>query len=102
MRTAMRAALRLALTGWLVLAALSMSAPPVRAATPPEKVFPDSTFLFVKVNNASALRESFRQSQFGQLWNDPALKDFKYGLTEKVDESSKSLKEKIGVSLSEL
>jgi len=102
MRTALRADLRLALTGWLVLAGLSLSATVARAATPPEKVLPNKTFLFVKVNNAAALRDSFKQSQFGQLWNDPALKEWKQALSERLDDASNSLKEKLGVTFREL
>ena len=102
MRIPMRAALRLALTGWLGLAGLSLVAAQGRAATPPEKILPDSTIAFVKINNAAALREAFRQSQFGQLWNDPAVKAWKEDLAERIDEASKSLKEKLGVTYREL
>jgi len=102
MRTPKRAALRLALTGWLGLAGLSLAAAQGRAAAPPEKVLPDSTVFFVKVNNAAGLREAFRQSQFGQLWADPALKPFREDLSGRLDEGSKAMKEKLGVSLREL
>lgn len=102
MRTPMRAALRLALTGWLGLAGLSLNAAPGLAADPPEKVFPESTVLFVKINNAAGLREGFRRSQFGQLWADPALKPFKDDLSSKLDDASKSLKEKVGVTIRQL
>ena len=68
MRTPKRAAVRLALAGWLGLAGLSLLAPEGRAAAPPEKVFPDSTVFFLKSNNAAGFREAFRQSQLGQLW----------------------------------
>jgi hypothetical protein len=98
----MRAALRLALTGWLGLAGLSLVAAQGRAAAPPEKVAPDSAVFFVKVNNAAALREAFRQSQFGQLWSDSALKPFREDLASRLDENSKGMKEKVGVSLREL
>ena len=54
------------------------------------------------MNNAAALRESFRQSQFGQLWKDPALKDFKESFFERLDESGKGLKEKLGITFQEL
>ena len=77
MRIPMRAALRLALTGWLGLAGLSLVAAQGRAATPPEKVLPDSTIALRQGEQRRGLRESFRQSQFGQLWNDPALKALK-------------------------
>src|SRR5438270_690568 len=77
MRTPMRAALRLAFTGWLGLAGLSLAAAHGRAATPapPEKVLPDSTVFFAKVKNAAALREAFRQSQFGIGTDTATVKD---------------------------
>jgi hypothetical protein len=84
------------------MAGFSLAAAPSRAAAPPEKVFPDSTLLFVKVRNAAAMRESFRQSQFGQLWNDPAMKDFRADVAEKLNEGNKSLKAKVGVTFDEL
>ena len=102
MRTPMRAAFRLALAGWLGLAGLSLVAAQGWAATPPEKVLPEATIAFLKIKNAAALRESFRQSQFGQLWNDPGLKAWKEDLAERIDESSKSLKSKLGVTYREL
>src|SRR5262245_29266188 len=104
MRTPMRAALRLALTGWLGLAGLSLVAAPGRAGTPapPEQVLPDSAVLFVKVNNAAALREAFRHSQFGQIWSDSALKPFTDDVSEHVDENFKNVKEKVGVSVRDL
>ena len=73
-----------------------------QAATPPERVLPDSTVFLVKVNDVNALREAFRQSQYGQLWNDPALKDFREDLSAKLKDASNTLKDKIGVTLKEL
>lgn len=104
MRIPKRAAFRVALTGWLTLAGLSLVAAQGQAAAPapPEKAFPDSTVFFLKVNNVTALREAFKQSQFGQLWADPALKPFREDLGSRMDERSKSLKEKIGLSSREL
>jgi hypothetical protein len=102
MRTPKRAALRLALAGWLGLAALSLVAAQGRAATPPEKILPDSTIGLLKINDAPALREAFRQSQFGQLWNDPAMKAWKENLADRLDDAGKSLKDKIGVTYKEL
>jgi hypothetical protein len=49
-----------------------------------------------------SFREAFQRSQYGQLWNDPSLKDFREELGQKLEETGKSLKERIGVSLSEL
>ena len=104
MRTPSRAILRLALAGWLGLLGLSQlpSRAQAQAPTAPENVLPDSTFGFLKVKDAQALRQAFAQSQFGQLWADPAMKAWKDDLVEKIDEAGKPLKEKIGVTIREL
>ena len=102
MRDPKRAAFRLALTGWLGLAGLWTTAAPGRAAAPSEKTHPASTVLFVKANNANALREAIRQSQAGQLWADPAFKAFKDDLATRFEDTSKTLKDKLGVTLKEL
>jgi len=100
---AKRAILRLALVGWLGLSGFSgLTANLAQAAAPPERVLPDSTVFLVKVADIKALRESFRQSQYGQLWNDPALIDFRDDIAGKLKETSNTLKKKIGVTLSEL
>jgi hypothetical protein len=103
MRKVKQAILRLALIGWLGLSGLSgLSANLAQAATPPERVLPDSTVFLIKVTNVSALREAFQQSQYGQLWNDPALKDFREDISAKLKDTSNTLKDKIGVTLWEL
>lgn len=101
MRTPLRAAFRLALTGCLGLAAVSAPASSGRAADP-EKTLPDSTLLFVKVKNVAELRESFKQTGFGQLLADPAMKPLKEDSAARLAESSKDLKAKLGVTLNEL
>lgn len=103
MRTAKRAILRLALVGWLGLSGLTgLTANFAQAAAPPERVLPDSTVFLLKVTDVNTLRESFRQSQYGQLWNDPAMKDFREDLLAKLKDASTTLKDKLGVTLSEL
>src|SRR5262245_22036380 len=103
MHTAKRAIRRLATIGWLGLWAWSgLPAPVAQAATTPERVLPDSTIFMFKVNDTKSFREAFRHCQYGELWNDPALKDFKDDLAGKLEESAKSLREHIGVSLKEL
>ena len=101
MRTPIRAANRLAFTGFLCLAGLLTTAAPVSAAAPPENALPDSTFVFVKVKDVASLREAFRQSQFGQLVNDSALKPFRDDVIEKLDAGSRDFKEKLGVTIGE-
>lgn len=102
MRTSMRAAIRLALAGWLGLAGLSLVPAQGWAATPPDKILPESTIALLKINNAAALRESFRQSQFGQLWADPGMKAWRDDLSARLDDAGKSLKKRIGVTYQEL
>jgi hypothetical protein len=79
-----------------------LSAKFAQAAAPPERVLPDSTVFLIKVNDVNALREAFRQCQYGQLWNDPALKDFREDLWGKLKDASNTLKDKVGVTLEEL
>ena len=102
MHKAKRASMRLALVGWLGLLGTAMSAAPAVAAAPPERVLPDSTIFLFKINDAKEFREAFKGSHYGQLWNDPGMKDFRHDLTEKLQEATKALKEKVGVSVSEL
>ncbi len=101
MRTPLRAALRLASTGCLGLAVLMTLAGPGRAAEP-EKVLPDSTLFYFKVKDVAQLRESFKQSEFGQLLADPAVKPLKDSIAEKLDQAGKDLKAKLGVTFGEL
>ncbi len=68
----------------------------------PERVLPENTILLFKINNAKEFRESFRQSQYGQLWNDPGLKEFKEELSQKINDASKSFRERIGMSIGEI
>jgi len=101
--TANRAIGRLGLIVWLGilgLAALPQSS--AMAAAPPERVLPENTVLLFKINSAKEFRDSFRQSQYGQLWNDPNLKEFKDELSHKIDEASKSFRERIGMSIGEI
>lgn len=101
MRTTLRAASRLALGGALILVAAL--APTARAAeNPPEKVLPASTFGLIKINDAAGLRAAFHGSQLGQLFDDPALRPLKDDLAEKLEDTNKTLKEKVGVTLDEL
>ncbi len=103
MRMAKRAILRLALVGWIGLSGYSgLTANLAQAATPPERVLPDSTVFLLKVTDVNALRQAFQQSQYGQLWNDPALKDFRDDIAARLKDTSNTLKEKIGVTLREL
>jgi hypothetical protein len=99
---AKRALSRLALVGWLGVLGGALWAAPARAAAPPERVLPDSTVFLFKINDVKAFREAFRGSHYGQLWNDTAMKDFRDDVTQKLEDATRPLREKIGVSLREL
>jgi hypothetical protein len=95
--------LGLALGGWLGLSGLNaFDFNRASAAAPPERVLPETTFFMAKVADAKALRQAFVQSQYGQLWNDPAMGDFKADLREKLQDAGKSFKDQFGLTLKEL
>ncbi len=103
MHMAKRAICRSALIGWLGLFwALTGLSGGLAQAAAPERILPDSTIFLFKLNDVKSFRESFRNSQYGQLWNDPALKEFRDELGLKLEDLTKTLKARIGVSLSEL
>ena len=85
-----------------LVAALGLPIQQAQAAAPPERILPDTTVFMIKLNDAKSFREAFRASQYGQLWNDPALKDFRDELGQKLADATKDLNEKIGVSVSDL
>jgi hypothetical protein len=103
MQTAQRAIRPWAVFGWLGLVSfLGLPAPMAEAAAPPERALPESTVFFLKINNLKSFRSAFGKSQYGQLWNDPGLKQFREELGQKLEESSSSLKEKLGIGLKEI
>ena len=102
MRIPSRAASRLALSGGLGLAALLSAVAPAGAAVAPEKTLPGTTLAFAKAPNAADLRAAFRKSQVGQLFDDPAMKPLRDDVAAKMEDGSKALKEKIGVTIPEL
>ncbi len=101
--TANRAIGRLGVIVWLGIAGLAgLPQSPVEAAAPPERVLPDTTMLLFKINSAKEFRDSFRQSQYGQLWNDPGLNEFKEELSQRINDVTKSFRERIGMSIGEI
>jgi hypothetical protein len=102
MQLAQRAIRRLALVGWLGLLGLAGLPDHPAKAAPPERMLPETTLFLLKLNDAKVFRDSFRSSQYGQLWNDPALKDFREELLVRLEDNAKVLKERIGISFREL
>jgi hypothetical protein len=103
MHMAQGAIRRLAFAGWLGLIGLTgLPAHTACAAAPPERALPDNTILFIKINDVKTFGDSFRNSQYGQLWRDPALKEFREELSQRLEEGAKSIKQRIGLSVKEL
>ena len=103
MRTAKIAIFRWAFLGCAgLVAGLGLPIQQAQAAAPPERILPDSTVFMIKLNDAKSFREAFRASQYGQLWNDPALKGFRDELAQKLTDAAKDLTQKIGVTVSDL
>ncbi len=102
MNAATRAIRRVALLSIVGLWSLAGSPSPAIAATAPEKMLPESTVFFVKVADASAFRKAFLATQYGQLWSDPAMKEFRDELLERLEDKAKVFKESVGLSIAEL
>ncbi len=103
MQMAQRAIRRLALIGWLGLLGMAgLPTRPAQAAVPPERVLPGTTLFVLKVNDVKSFRESFSSSQYGRAWNDPGMKDFREDLAGRLEDTSKAVKDRVGVSLKEL
>jgi len=102
MRISLRPALALALVGGAALAGLLSTPATSLAAGAAEKALPDSTFAYLKIENAAKLRQGFNASQLGQLTADPALAPLKGDIRAQLEEPSKKLRETLGVTLDEL
>lgn len=99
MRILPRAALGLALTAGLMISG-GLSA--ARAATPIEKTLPSTTLGFLKIEDASKLRDAFWKSQAGQLLSDPAMKPMLDRFEQLLEKPNQQLKQAVGVSIPEL
>ena len=102
MRTLLRSAVRFALFGATALGGLVATPAPALADGPAEKALPASTYAYLKIENAAKLREEFQSSQLGQLAADPAIQPLKDDILSRLEEPSKQLKEKLGITLQEL
>ncbi len=104
--------LRRHLLGGVALAGIltAVTAVPVQAqGTAPAKLgdsvakaLPSDTIALFRIDDIAKLRESFKGSQTGQLWQDPAMKPMRDKLIELLAESGEKAKEAIGMTLREL
>lgn len=72
------------------------------AARPTDTIFPDTTRGFVSVADAKLLGASWRQTQLGQLWNDPAMQPFVEDLGDQLRSNYGGFLTDLGLSLEDL
>ena len=73
--------------GWDFVGLLGLPAhQAVRPRHPRSESFPTPRFFFSSSTMSNRFGESFRSSQYGQLWNDPALKDFRDELAQRLED----------------
>ncbi len=102
MRSPLRMERKLAGAICLAAAGILVGATLGRAAAPPEQVLPGTTLFFAKSDNMAKLRTAFMAGGYGQAFKDPAFKPVLDEMKESLKDTSKDLKEKVGVSLKEL
>lgn len=71
-------------------------------AAPVANQVPATTVAFIQADNAAALRQAFKASQYGQLLADPALDALKKSFREKLAKGAEEFQAKLGLSLEEL
>ena len=71
-----------------------------------DQVLPRDTYLYFSVPNVTAMKEFVTNSSMGQLWNDPAVADFKDEVKAAIDEDLQEallqFQEYVGISLEEV
>ncbi|MEZ6125976.1 MAG: hypothetical protein R3C49_22845 [Planctomycetaceae bacterium] len=71
-----------------------------------DQILPKDTYLYVSAPDVSAMKDFVTSSSLGQLWNDPALQDFKAevdaAIHDDLQEGMLKFQEKVGISLLEV
>lgn len=88
-----RALARLLLCGGLCLAVM-----PAWASVPQEKTLPATTLAFARIPNAQTFRDALKESRFGRLLNDPAMKPLIEDSQARLKERSERLKQRLGIT----
>ncbi|MEZ6133063.1 MAG: hypothetical protein R3C59_30705 [Planctomycetaceae bacterium] len=91
----------------MLLATLPLSAQPATATKVlSDQILPQDTYLYVSMPSVTAMVEFFKSSSMGQIWNDPAMDDFKQELSgafdSKLEEARLKFQENVGLSLDEV
>lgn len=90
------------LAGLLILSALFGQVRSVPAAAPATKLFPEKTFVFLRISDARVLRERLQQMSFGQLIRDPQFQPLASQIFGTLGTAFKQVEEQIGASLDEI
>ena len=85
--------------GALVFGALESVA---RAAHPSETLLPAGTKGFLATNNVEEVREKFRQTQLGELVNDPVMKPFIDDLKEQIGAKLEKAGKRMGLKWADM
>jgi hypothetical protein len=72
------------------------------AARPAATVLPETTKGYLSVPDVSRLSAAWKQTELGQLWNDPALRPFVDDLMNRLRENLGESKARLGITLEDL
>lgn len=91
---------RLTRTGLVALCSLILS--PLAAAQSYDELLPDSTILYVSVENVTRTKQRFQETALSGLWNDPAMKAFMEKPLQSWADAMRKQKEESGFNVSEV
>lgn len=81
---------------------LALLAAPAAPAQQIEKILPENTVFFAKIENAKALRDALAGSSVGQLLRDDAMKPFLDEILGKIGGADAQVRNVVGLSIQEL
>ena len=98
------------MTQVLSAAAIILATLPVQAQTTgkvlSDQILPSDTYFYMSFPNMTAMKDHMVSSSMGQMWNDPALDQFKTqvyaAFDEQMQQGMQEVSDTIGMSLQEL
>ena len=93
---------RIVMTGLAVAVALASRPAWAAEKAPNDRLLPPNTYLYVTVPNVGDLKTRFGASHFGQLLQDPKLKDFMGDLHKKFAQFGDEFEKNVGLKLSDV
>jgi hypothetical protein len=91
---------RLTRAGLVALCTLVLA--PLVAAQGYDQLLPDSTIVYVSVENIARTKERFQETALHGLWNDPAMKAFMEKPLHSWSEAMRKQKEETGFNMAEI